>query len=107
MDPHPVDGGRHEGRDHRFGNGRANTGNQADRQGHDLIPGTRDPNKLDDKKMLGATLREWKSQTEGGAHSARIATFKEAAAHGELLINATSGLVSYQYRMDTLAISGW
>ena len=55
-------------------------------QGHDLMLGTRDPNKLDDKKMFGATLREWKSQT---ADRAKIATFKEAAAHGELLINAT------------------
>ena len=62
-------------------------------QGHDLILGTRDPNKLDDKKMFGATLREWKSQTEGRA---RIATFEEAAAHGELLINATGGQVSVE-----------
>jgi len=61
--------------------------------GHDLILGTRDPDKLDDKKMFGATLREWKSQTEG---KASVATFKEAAAHGELLINATSGQVSLQ-----------
>jgi hypothetical protein len=61
--------------------------------GHDLILGTRDPNKLDEKKMLGATLREWKSQTDGRA---KIATFKEAATHGELLINATSGVVSLE-----------
>jgi len=59
--------------------------------GHDLILGTRDPDKLDDKKMFAATLREWKSQTEGRA---KIGTFKEAAAHGELLINATAGEVS-------------
>jgi len=32
--------------------------------GHDVVLGTRDPNKLDDKKMFGVTLREWKSQTE-------------------------------------------
>jgi 8-hydroxy-5-deazaflavin:NADPH oxidoreductase len=61
--------------------------------GHDLILGTRDPSKLDDKKMLGATLREWKSQNEGRA---KIGTFKEAAAHGDLLINATSGQVSIE-----------
>jgi predicted dinucleotide-binding enzyme len=60
-------------------------------QGHDVVLGTRDPNKLDDKKMFGTTLREWQSKNEGRA---RIATFKEAAAHGELLINATSGQVS-------------
>jgi predicted dinucleotide-binding enzyme len=64
--------------------------------GHDLILGTRDPSKLDDKKMLGATLREWKSQFDGRAHVAKIATFKEAAAHGELLINATSGPISLE-----------
>jgi 8-hydroxy-5-deazaflavin:NADPH oxidoreductase len=61
--------------------------------GHDVALGTRDPNKLDDKKMLGATLREWKAQTE---NRAKIVTFKEAAAHGELLINATSGTVSLE-----------
>jgi predicted dinucleotide-binding enzyme len=60
-------------------------------QGHDVVLGTRDPNKLDDKKNLGATLREWQAQTE---NRAKIVTFKEAAAHGELLVNATSGQVS-------------
>ena len=64
-------------------------------QGHDLVLGTRDPNKLDDKKMFGATLREWKSQSQIDGR-AKVATFKEAAAHGELLINATSGLVSLE-----------
>jgi 8-hydroxy-5-deazaflavin:NADPH oxidoreductase len=62
-------------------------------QGHDVALGTRDPSKLDDKKMFGATLREWKSQTEGRG---TVITFKEAAAHGELLVNATSGLVSLE-----------
>lgn len=65
-------------------------------QGHDLILGTRDPNKLDDKKMFGATLREWKSQSDGRGRIVEIATFKEAAAQGELLINATSGVVSLE-----------
>jgi predicted dinucleotide-binding enzyme len=62
-------------------------------QGHDVALGTRDPDKLDDKKMFGATLREWKSQTE---NRGKVVTFKEAAAHGELLINATSGEVSLE-----------
>lgn len=62
-------------------------------QGHDVALGTRDPNKLDDKKMFGATLREWKSQTE---NRGKVVTFKEAAAHGELLVNATSGIVSVE-----------
>jgi 8-hydroxy-5-deazaflavin:NADPH oxidoreductase len=68
-------------------------GNKLIGLGHDLILGTRDPSKLDDKKMFGATLREWKSQT---ADRAKIATFKDAAAHGELLINATGGRVSLE-----------
>jgi ketopantoate reductase len=45
-------------------------------QGNDLMLGTRDPNKLDDKKMFGATLREWKSQTDGQAQNAKVGTFK-------------------------------
>jgi predicted dinucleotide-binding enzyme len=61
--------------------------------GHDLVLGTRDPNKLDDKKMFGGTLREWKAKVEDRA---RIVSFKEAAAHGEILINATSGTVSIE-----------
>ncbi|HVV51661.1 MAG TPA: NAD(P)-binding domain-containing protein, partial [Polyangia bacterium] len=66
-------------------------------QGHDLALGTRDPNKLDDKKMFGATLREWKAKVDGRAKGpVRIASFQEAAAHGELLINATSGTVSVE-----------
>jgi len=67
--------------------------------GHDVALGTRDPNKLDDKKMFGATLREWKAQTEGRG---KVVTFKEAAAHGELLINATSGEVS----LEALRLAG-
>ena len=66
-------------------------GNKLIGLGHDVVLGTRDPEKLDDPKRFGATLREWKSQTEGRA---KVATFKDAAAHGELLINATSGQVS-------------
>jgi len=68
-------------------------GNKLIGLGHDLILGTRDPDKLDDKKMFGATLREWTSKTGGRG---KVATFKEAAARGELLINATSGEVSLE-----------
>jgi predicted dinucleotide-binding enzyme len=59
--------------------------------GHDVVLGTRDPNKLDEKKNFAATLREWLAQTK---NQARVVTFKEAAAHGDLLINATGGEVS-------------
>ena len=39
--------------------------------GHDLILGTRDPDKLDEKKTSGATLREWKSQARRSARKSR------------------------------------
>jgi predicted dinucleotide-binding enzyme len=60
-------------------------------QEHDVVLGTRDPKKLDEKKMFASTLREWQEQNK---NRAKIATFADAAAHGEILINATSGQVS-------------
>jgi predicted dinucleotide-binding enzyme len=60
-------------------------------QEHDVVLGTRDPRNLDAKKMFASTLREWLEQTK---NRAKIATFAEAAAHGEILINATSGTIS-------------
>ena len=65
--------------------------------GHDVVLGTRDPSKLDEKKNMAGTLREWlagvtKAGKPGG--KAKVATFQEAAAHGELLINATHGQAS-------------
>ena len=67
--------------------------------GHDVAIGTRDPNKLDDKKMMGTTLREWRAQTE---NRGKVVTFQDAAAHGDLLVNATSGTVS----IDALRLAG-
>jgi predicted dinucleotide-binding enzyme len=61
--------------------------------GHDVVLGTRDPKKLDDKKMFATSLREW---LEAVGNRARIVTFREAAAHGELLVNATGGQVSLE-----------
>jgi predicted dinucleotide-binding enzyme len=61
--------------------------------GHDVALGTRDPGKIDEKKMMGATLREWRAQTE---NRGKVVTFQEAAAHGDLLVNATSGTVSIE-----------
>jgi len=57
------------------------------------VLGTRDPGKLDEKKNFTGTLREWKEKVQG---KAKIVTFPEAAAHGELLINATSGTISVE-----------
>jgi predicted dinucleotide-binding enzyme len=59
--------------------------------GHDVVVGTRDPKKLDDKKKMAGSLREWLGQV---GNKGRVVSFPEAAAHGDLLINATSGEVS-------------
>ena len=59
--------------------------------GHDVVLGTRDPSKLDDKKNMAGSLREWLG---GVKNKGRVLSFKEAATHGELLINATHGQVS-------------
>jgi predicted dinucleotide-binding enzyme len=67
--------------------------------GHDVVLGTRDPAKLDDKKMMAGTLREW---VEKVGSRAKVVTFAEAAAHGELLINATHGQIS----VEALRIAG-
>jgi 8-hydroxy-5-deazaflavin:NADPH oxidoreductase len=66
--------------------------------GHDVVLGTRDPAKLDEKKNMASTLREWLAATGG---KAKVATFKDAAAHGELLINATHG----QSSVDALRLA--
>jgi 8-hydroxy-5-deazaflavin:NADPH oxidoreductase len=55
--------------------------------GHSVVLGTRDPSKLDEKKGFAGTLREWLSAHPTG----RVGSNAEAAAHGELLINATNG----------------
>jgi 8-hydroxy-5-deazaflavin:NADPH oxidoreductase len=71
--------------------------------GHDVILGTRDPNDLHSKKGApgdpAPSLAEWLQE---GGKMAQVATFSEAAAHGEILINATSGMVSLQ----ALALAG-
>lgn len=61
--------------------------------GHDVVLGTRDPKKLDEKKNMAGSLNEWLTAVK---NKAKVATFKEAAAHGELLINATHGQVSVE-----------
>ena len=68
-------------------------------QGQDVALGTRDPNKLDDKKMFATSLREWQAQT---GNRGRILSFQDAAAYGEILVNATSGTVS----LDALRLAG-
>jgi 8-hydroxy-5-deazaflavin:NADPH oxidoreductase len=62
--------------------------------GHAVMLGTRDPSNLDAPKGRGpdaSTLRTWRANA--GAR-ASIGTFRDAAAAGELVINALSGAVS-------------
>ncbi|WP_374686750.1 NADPH-dependent F420 reductase [Promineifilum sp.] len=60
-------------------------------QGHSVVLGTGDPARLDDSKGYAGTLREWLA---GAGPNARVGAFAEAAAHGEVLVNATAGLAS-------------
>lgn len=60
--------------------------------GHALVLGTRSPENLEEKRGLGETsLAEW---LQIAGENASVATFTEAAAHGEVVINATGGMVS-------------
>lgn len=61
--------------------------------GHDVVLGTRDPQKLDEKKNMAVSLKEWLAQVQS---KAKVATFKDAAVHGEILINATHGQIAIE-----------
>jgi hypothetical protein len=61
--------------------------------GNDVVLGTRDPQKLDEKKNMAGSLKEWLEKVQ---NKAKVATFQEAAIHGEILINATHGQASVQ-----------
>jgi predicted dinucleotide-binding enzyme len=71
--------------------------------GHDVVLGTRDPSDLHSKKGApgdpAPSLAEW---LQGAGKTARVATSSRAAAHGEMLINATPGTVALQ----ALALAG-
>jgi len=67
--------------------------------GHEVVIGTRDPNKLDEKKNMAGSLREWLVKTE---NKGRVGTFAEVVGHGEFLINATQGQIS----VDALKAGG-
>lgn len=64
--------------------------------GHPVMLGTRTPAHLDEAKGRGpdaGTLRDWLARA--GPH-ARVGTFRDAAAYGDLVINALSGAVSLE-----------
>jgi hypothetical protein len=57
-------------------------------EGHHVVLGTRDPEKLDDKRGFGDALADWLAKA---GKNAKVATFADAAQHGEIVINATAG----------------
>ena len=68
-------------------------------RGVDVVLGTRTPKQLDAKRGSAAPLSEWLAKV---GNKGRLGTFAEAAAHGELVINATSGTVS----LEALKLAG-
>ncbi len=62
-------------------------------RGDDVVLGTRSPENLDHKRGMGGTLGEWVAKTN---NKAKIATFADAAMHGETVINATAGTGSLE-----------
>ena len=62
-------------------------------RGVDVVLGTRTPSRLDEKRGMGGPLAEWVAKV---GKKGRLGTFAEAAAHGEIVINATSGTGSLQ-----------
>jgi predicted dinucleotide-binding enzyme len=66
--------------------------------GNDVVIGTRDPAKLDEKKNMAGSLREWLAKT---GNQGKVGTFQQAAAHGELLISAIHG----QNTIDALKLA--
>jgi 8-hydroxy-5-deazaflavin:NADPH oxidoreductase len=62
------------------------------RLGHDVVLGTRSPDEIHVKRGHGGTsLADWLERAGTTAH---IASFPEAAAHGEVVLNATNGMNS-------------
>ncbi|MFL5308279.1 MAG: NADPH-dependent F420 reductase [Polyangia bacterium] len=61
--------------------------------GHEVAIGTRDPAKVDDKKMMATSLREWRAKT---GDRGQIVSFQQAATFGDVLVNATGGDVSIE-----------
>jgi 8-hydroxy-5-deazaflavin:NADPH oxidoreductase len=61
--------------------------------GHDVMIGIRNPidTELAKERQMAKPLKEWMKDTGG-----KVASFAQAAKHGELLINATSGGASIE-----------
>ena len=68
-------------------------------RGEDVVLGTRSPGDTEKKRGMGPPLKDWLGRT---GNKGRIATFAEAASHGEIVINATSGMGS----LEALTLAG-
>lgn len=67
--------------------------------GEDVALGTRTPGNLDDKRGMGTPLNDWLEKT---SNKGRVASFADAAAHGEIVLNATAGMAS----VEALTLAG-
>ena len=67
--------------------------------GEDVVLGTRSPAAVAAKRGMGAPLSEWLSAV---GSRGRLGTFADAAAHGEIVVNATSGGGS----LEALSLAG-
>jgi predicted dinucleotide-binding enzyme len=68
-------------------------------RGEVVMLGTRSPEDIEKKRGMGPPLKDWLSHT---GNKGRIGTFAEAASHGEIVINATSGMGS----VEALTLAG-
>lgn len=62
--------------------------------GHSVMLGTRDPANLDEPKGRGPDARTLRAWLAASGARASLGTFRDAAAHGELVVNALSGAAS-------------
>jgi hypothetical protein len=70
------------------------------RAGHRVVLGTRTPHNVDEARgPASKSLGDWLEQTAGRG---RVGTFAEAAAEGEVVLNATSGAGA----LDALRLAG-
>lgn len=68
-------------------------------RGEDVVLGTRSPGNLSDARGVGKPLEDW---LQSAGSKARVGAFADAAAHGEIVINATSGTGS----LEALGLAG-
>jgi predicted dinucleotide-binding enzyme len=68
-------------------------------KGHEVVLGTRavTEEELAKPRSMAVPLKDWATRT-----SIPVATFREAARHGEILVNATAGGIA----LDALALAG-